>query len=264
MRNQKVLLPYDQIVSIEQSNEIGPIHDFTTTNRSAVAMHFVLKKLKVKNNKFHLVLYDSGLANIDPYADDLPQEFQDRVLMECLRNPMYVLRELSFAKTSGGSIQNVYTIANLSMLYLYFNNINYMIQIPRQLSKTGSQAMFMAASFNFGRYTMMSMTHHVLVDAMKNLSRVADCIDMYPTYLNFQREFNANGTIKDRRVTPVADFDGCNLYVSKQLPDGVDALVMVNGSHTSVFALRDVMNFDKIPGVQAYAMSLEMDEGTGR
>lgn len=58
-------------------------------------------------------------------------------------------------------------------------------------------------------------------------------------------------------------FDGSPVLITKQLPKGVDFYVMVFGSAVSLFALRQVMNMDKIPGVTAYLSSMEFDEGTG-
>jgi hypothetical protein len=57
--------------------------------------------------------------------------------------------------------------------------------------------------------------------------------------------------------------NGSPVLVSKHLPDKIDFIVMVFGAATSLFAIREVLNLDKIPGVQAYASSMEFDEGTG-
>ncbi len=58
-------------------------------------------------------------------------------------------------------------------------------------------------------------------------------------------------------------FDKSPVLVSKQLPVGIDFVVMMFGSATSLFAIRNKLNMDKIVGVDAYATSLEFDEGTG-
>ena len=60
-----------------------------------------------------------------------------------------------------------------------------------------------------------------------------------------------------------ATLSGSPVIVSKQLPAGVDFMVFYKGAATSIFAIRKYLNFDKIVGVQAYASSLEFDEGTG-
>lgn len=71
---------------------------------------------------------------------------------------------------------------------------------------------------------------------------------------------NKNGAI-DLEID--AMFDKSPVIVSKQLPAGVDFIVMMFGSAVSLFALRNKMNFDKIPMVDAYGSSMEFDEGTG-
>lgn len=43
----------------------------------------------------------------------------------------------------------------------------------------------------------------------------------------------------------------------------VDALITISGAASSNFLFQDVMNFDKVVGVNAYALSLEFNEGTG-
>lgn len=64
-------------------------------------------------------------------------------------------------------------------------------------------------------------------------------------------------------ILPAGNLEGSPVYISKALPEGVDFVVMVKGSAVSLFALRQKMNADKVPGVDAYALSLEFDEGTG-
>lgn len=59
------------------------------------------------------------------------------------------------------------------------------------------------------------------------------------------------------------NFDGVDVLVSKRLPAGVNGIIMLKGAAVSVFALRNKMNNDKVVGVEAYAASLEFDEGTG-
>ena len=39
-------------------------YQFETTNQSFIQMHYILKEMGIKNNKFFLVLYDKGLASI--------------------------------------------------------------------------------------------------------------------------------------------------------------------------------------------------------
>ncbi len=63
-------------------------------------------------------------------------------------------------------------------------------------------------------------------------------------------------------LLPDFTFYGVNAYETNQLPDGVDYVVTVKGAASSIFLFKGAMNFDKVAGVNAYAMSLEFNEGT--
>lgn len=75
-----------------------------------------------------------------------------------------------------------------------------------------------------------------------------------------EKAVNMNGAL-DLEID--GQFDGSPVLVSKQLPDGVDFIVMVFGSATSLFAIRNKLNMDKVVGLEAYITTLEFDEGTG-
>lgn len=74
---------------------------------------------------------------------------------------------------------------------------------------------------------------------------------------------NADGSESNQVASPDAIFSGSAVLVSKQLPEHVDFIVFWKGAATSLFAIRQYINFDKLPGIQAYAGSMEFDEGTG-
>ena len=61
-------------------------YQMTTNNQSFLDMHYWLKLHGNKNNKFFLVLYDTGLASIDPRDPNLSQQWALRVLRECMIN----------------------------------------------------------------------------------------------------------------------------------------------------------------------------------
>jgi hypothetical protein len=174
-----------------------PIIDTTTRNKSFLFMSDLLRELGISNHSFMLYLYDAGLQGVDPFADNLTQETKDRILIECLRNPMYVLREITRVSVQGGVKPFELHIGNLTMAYLVLNNANFYLEQPRQTYKTGSLMKIYAMIYNFGRRNGgMMLTHHVKTEAMNNLAGMLDTIELYPPYLNFLTEYDAKGNPK--------------------------------------------------------------------
>ena len=56
-------------------------YQMTTTNKSFLNMHYFLKSIGIKNNKFMLVLYDKDLAGIDPFDRRLNSYMKQKVLL---------------------------------------------------------------------------------------------------------------------------------------------------------------------------------------
>ena len=48
-------------------NYVTVFYQMNTENKSFLEMHYYLKARGIKNNKFHLLLYDKDLAGVDPY-----------------------------------------------------------------------------------------------------------------------------------------------------------------------------------------------------
>jgi hypothetical protein len=57
-------------------------------------MHFCLKDLGVKNNRFFLALYDENLRYVDPHDEDLDVFTKGAIIKEINRNPWYYIREV--------------------------------------------------------------------------------------------------------------------------------------------------------------------------
>ena len=67
--------------------KLRPTYDWKTSNKSFLELYRDLVNLKVKNNKFFLVIYDQSLIGIDPYNKALPLTVKLRIIAECKRNP---------------------------------------------------------------------------------------------------------------------------------------------------------------------------------
>ena len=119
-----------------------PIYDFKTKNRSFIQLYKDLKKLGVQNNKFFLILYDSDLQLIDPYAPGLPKDYQLKVFLECLVNPWYFLREVLHIPADGmpieigGGVKYKIDRNNVAAWYCFLNGIDHYQSKPRQQGKT--------------------------------------------------------------------------------------------------------------------------------
>ena len=99
----------------------------STNNKSFLDMHYYLKSIGIKNNKFMLTLYDKDLAGIDPYDPRLNQMMKQKILRECLCNYWYFLREVVRIPDQGAQGSGVkYKLhrGNLALSFLDLLNLN--------------------------------------------------------------------------------------------------------------------------------------------
>ena len=111
-----------------------------TKNFSFIRMVAILSEMGVKNNLFHLSLYDPKLLDVDPHklnaTTDPTGELRLRVAYECKRNVWYYLREIVRIPASGGDpIHFQLNRGNLSMTWCFLNSIDYNGTQPRQTGK---------------------------------------------------------------------------------------------------------------------------------
>lgn len=128
------------------------IHIHTeTTNLSFVRMAILLRKMGVKNHLFFLSLVQPELIGVDPHDPRLSlntpemKDLRARIMLECKINPWYLFREvLKVPKsgTDGGSFE--LNRAFLAMIWLFFNNQDLFLTIPRQIGKSVSAICIMA------------------------------------------------------------------------------------------------------------------------
>ena len=115
------------------------ILDTKTRNISFIQTAYDLKMLGIKNNKFFLKLYDEELQGKDPYDPLLPPDMIKRVIIECIRNPWYFLRELSRIPDEGGAVGvgsgKPYQLnrGNLASTWCFIHNIDHYLVLPRQI-----------------------------------------------------------------------------------------------------------------------------------
>ena len=119
-------------------------YDTYTTNESFLQTAVDLQQLGIKNNKFFLKLYNRDLMGIDPYSSSLSKTQIAAIIMECMMNPYYFLREISRIPENagiigpGGGSRFILHRGNLAATFCFVNSIDFWLTIPRQCFKTHS------------------------------------------------------------------------------------------------------------------------------
>lgn len=194
---------------IGYDNKLGLkfIYDITTTNLSFIQTAKDLSQLGIKNNKFFLRLYDPRLVGVDPFSPVLTQEQMQRIILECIRNPWYYLREISripeqgSAQGPGSGSKFQLHRANLAATYCFLHNINYYEVIPRQCGKSQSTVSIILWSYLFGTTNSeISFVSKSQKDANDNLKRLKDQKSLLPLFLQ-QRYQLVDGELKPAKGT---------------------------------------------------------------
>lgn len=172
----------------QQMNVGGPyvtpqVH-VNTSNLSAIKMYHILKQLGVQNNKFMLAIYDTDLMYVDPFNPKLSPELQHRVHAEIVRNYWYYLREIVRINVPGGTTQFMFHRGNLAFSWLMANNINVYIELPRQMTKTGTAAAYFSYIWGFKSINSKSAFLSKDPESVKgNLNDVKVILQNLPWYL---------------------------------------------------------------------------------
>lgn len=110
------------------------MYDYETKNESFVELAYTLKEEGVSNHSFFLLLIDEGLQGVDPYADDLSEELQLRILNECVNNFWYFIREIVRIPEPGGYTEYKINKLNLALSFCMELNLNIFVEGPKILS----------------------------------------------------------------------------------------------------------------------------------
>lgn len=159
-----------------------------TTNKSFLRMYYILDQMGIKNNTFFLQLYDSTLADIDPFDEEnLTVEQKTRINIEILKNPWYYFREIVRFPVSNEKQRFELTRATLAILWSLLNDLHSYVVIPRQSGKSYTVAAFYSWLIYWGAKDFAS-TFFGNNDALvvQNLTRVKDLRETLPSYLNLK------------------------------------------------------------------------------
>lgn len=116
------------------------IVDYQTKNTSFKRVAALLKEIGVSNNVFMLSLMQPELQGVDPRSPELSREMKFKIAQECQWNPWYYFREIVAFRPPAGTVSIPFeaTRANISMLWCFFNHMDYLLIQPRQTHKSGS------------------------------------------------------------------------------------------------------------------------------
>ena len=171
-------------------------YQMSTTNKSFLTCHYMLKALGIKNNRFMLALIDPDLAGVSPYDPNLSFIMKQKILREVQNNFWYFLREVVRIPTPGvpGGMRYMLHRGNLAMNYCMMYNLNVFMELPRQQGKTISADCRYLWVYNFGTSSSeITFLNKKLQDSKLNLSRLKEIRDALPSYLQMTQTLTVNG-----------------------------------------------------------------------
>lgn len=179
-------------------------YQWNTKNQSFLDMHNYLKATGRRNDKFFMILYDSDLMYVNPRDPNLNSITKAKILRECMVNFWYFIREVVRIPTEGGAVGDgiYYKLhrGNLAFHFLFLNNYNTFLELPRQNGKTTAALVQYLWVFNFRTSNSKIMfIHQKHQRAKENLAELKDLRDALPSYLRFDSVQMSDGSIKKVR-----------------------------------------------------------------
>jgi hypothetical protein len=149
-------------------------YQMNTKNKSFLDMHYYLKARGINNNRFHLLLFDKDLENVDPFDMSLPIYMKQKIFVECQRNFFYYIREVVRVQSQGGApVRYKLDRGNLALNFCFTLNLNIYEEQPRQTGKTVGTEVWYSWVYNFGsRNGSMIFLNKKHDDAKRNLGEV--------------------------------------------------------------------------------------------
>lgn len=214
-------------------NYVTVYYQMNTLNKSFLEMHYYLKARGIKNNKFHLLLYDRDLANVDPYDLSLPTYMKQKIFVECQRNFWYYIREVVRVQSQGGPyVRYRLDRGNLALNFCFTLNLNIYEEQPRQTGKTVGTNVWFSWVYNFGsRNANMIFLNKKHDDAKRNLNDLKNIIKALPSYLRFDQAFGIDG--KKLKATNTVQYLQHKINFNK-----IEALPMARNRTSAISLLR--------------------------
>lgn len=234
-----------------------PIYDFKTKNKSFLDLYNDLFHLGITNNKFFLKLYDPDLIGIDPYQRILPIDLQLKIILECIINPWYYLREICRIPEDGCPIEvgggTMYNIDrnNVATWYLFLNGIDAYQSKPRQQGKTQDELAKMCYAYHFGALSSNFLFFSKdLALAKTNLYRFKCQRDMLPEFMQMRLLINEDGSTDKgtNNITTMRNPITGNTVTVMPAATSKDTAIRLGRGATAAFQHYD--EFDFIPFIE--------------
>ena len=129
----------------------GPIYDFKTKNQSFLDVQKQLKLLGIKNNAFHLILFNPALQGVDPHDPNITPVQAMMVVQECQLNIFYYLREV-IRIPEQGKVDTMFKLdrGTLAAVFCFIHDISFYLVKPRQTGKSVGICACLSWAFKFG------------------------------------------------------------------------------------------------------------------
>ncbi len=177
------------ILFLEDWNKYGGVVHTTTGNKSALKLAKMLKQMGIKNYFFHLCLFDQELVHVNPHDPNLSIKTQIKVLIECRRNPWYVLREVLRTPAASGDLGDYIEINRsiVALWWFYLNSITFILVQPRQTGKSFGCQILDIGLMNFyifgSRIMQLTKDDALRSENIEMLNRIYSSL---PKYLQFR------------------------------------------------------------------------------
>lgn len=190
------------IKTLPKVAELKKSYDFKTKNKSFLELYRDLHSLGIKNNKFFLVIYDRSLIGVDPFSEALPLSTKLRIIVECMRNPWYWLREIcrvpqdGSAIEPGGGSEFIIDRTSAAAWYCFINHIDHYLCKPRQTGKTHCALSEIDYAYTFGAKSATVLFANKDGENNKmNLYRLKCHRDMLPRYMQMKTTIDMAGNL---------------------------------------------------------------------
>lgn len=161
-------------------------YDLETTNQSFKNMAKYLEESGIKNNKFMLIIHDKDLIGVDPRNPNLDLKMKKKILVECMNNIWYYLREVVRVPLQGSLSGTPFRLnrANTAMIFLSILNIDMGVCVSRCNYSTLTTKAIMSYHYLFTPAATESIISKVKENAKYVLYGIKEIINLLPSYLS--------------------------------------------------------------------------------
>ena len=240
-------------------------YDTYTSNLSFLQTAADLQKIGIKNNKFFLKLYNRDLLGVDPYSNGLSKNMIAAILMECMMNPYYFLREVSRIPEVGGIIGPgggspfILHRGNLAATFCFVNSIDFWLTISRQCFKTHSIIADLLWAYLFGTtFSQFNFMNKRQPDSDANLKKFKQHKLLLPIWMQQKYNFvedsksatDSGGKIIKGvdNVRTIENPVTGNIIESKPSATSMEAADGIGRGNTAPFQWSDETEFTKFMG----------------